>query len=136
MLDAAGYLARVFEVLRRHDVSVDVISTSEVSVSLTVDPRHRKHLDAAVAELEKVAQVRRWENQAIVAVVGEGMQVKPGVAAQVFAVMGEAGINIELISQGASELNITFVIEDAQAERAMRELHAAFLSGKQRTLQK
>lgn len=134
MLDAAGYLAHVFEVLRRHDVSVDVISTSEVSVSLTVDPRHRRHLDRAVTELEKVAQVRLWDGQAIVAVVGEGMQVKPGVAARVFDVMGSAGINIELISQGASELNITFVVEDAQADRAMRELHTAFLSGKQRKL--
>ena len=135
MLDAAGYLARVFEVLRRHEVSVDVISTSEVSVSLTVDPKHRKQLAAAAAELQKVAQVRLWENKAIVAVVGEGMQVKPGVAAQVFGVMGSAGVNIELISQGASELNITFVVEDAQADHAMRELHAAFLSGKQRPLQ-
>lgn len=134
MLDAAGYLARVFDVLERHDVSVDVISTSEVSVSLTVDPRHRRHLERAVPELEKVAQVKLEDHQAIVAVVGEGMQVKPGVAAQVFGVMGQAGINIELISQGASELNITFVVEDAQADRAMRELHAAFLSGKQRRL--
>lgn len=132
MLDAAGYLARVFEVLRRHDVSVDVISTSEVSVSLTVDPRHSKQLDAALEELGKVASVRRWENKAIVAVVGEGMQVQPGVAARVFNVMGNAGINIEMISQGASELNITFVVEDAQADDAMRALHAEFLAGKQR----
>ena len=132
MLDAAGYLARVFEVLRRHDVSVDVISTSEVSVSLTVDSRHAKQLDAAVEELGKVSTIRRWENKAIVAVVGEGMQVRPGVAARVFSVMGRAGVNIEMISQGASELNITFVVEDDQADDAMRALHAEFLAGKQR----
>lgn len=134
MLDAAGYLARVFEVLRRHEVSVDVISTSEVSISLTVDSRHRPQLDDALEEMSKVATVKLWENKAIVAVVGEGMQVNPGVAARVFAVMGRAGVNIEMISQGASELNITFVVEDAQADQALQALHAEFLSGKQRQL--
>lgn len=134
MLDAAGYLVRVFAALERHEVSVDTIATSEVSISLTVDSRHRGQLDAALKELDDVATIKRWENKAIVAVVGEGMQVKPGVAAQVFGVMGRAGINIEMISQGASELNITFLVEDAQADDAMRALHAEFLSGKQRSL--
>src|SRR5690606_992999 len=100
--------------------------------SLTVESKQKRPLDAALDELEKVATVKRWEDKAIVAVVGEGMQVQPGVAARVFAVMGRAGINIEMISQGASELNITFLVEDAEADRAMQALHAEFLSGQQR----
>jgi aspartate kinase len=127
MVDAEGYLARVFEVLRRHGVSVDAIATSEVSISLTVDTRFRAALDQALADLGTIATVRVSDGRAIVAVVGEGMRVHPGVAARVFGVLGKAGVNIEMISQGASELNITFVVEDAQADHAMRELHAEFL---------
>jgi aspartate kinase len=132
MLDAAGYLSRVFETLREHDVSVDVIATSEVSISLTIESRDLAALERAKDELEEFATVKMWPGKAIVAVVGEGMQVKPGVAARIFGVMGQAGINIEMISQGASELNITFVVEDQDAERAMQALHAEFLAGKQR----
>jgi aspartate kinase len=128
MLGAEGYLARVFQVLHRHGVSVDVLATSEVSLSLTVDARFRGRLDAALAELREIATLRVSEDRAIVAVVGEGMKVHPGVAARVFGVLGRAGVNIEMISQGASELNITFVVEDAQADRAMRELHGEFLT--------
>jgi aspartokinase len=62
-----------------------------------------------------------------VAVVGEGMRVHPGVAARIFGVLGRAGVNIEMISQGASELNITFVVQDGDADRAMRELHAELI---------
>jgi aspartate kinase len=134
MLDAAGYLQHVFDVLRRHDVSVDVIATSEVSISLTVDGQERPRLDTALEDLRKVATVRVWESKAIVAVVGEGMQIVPGIAARIFNVMGEAGINIEMISQGASELNVTFVVEDQMADLAMQKLHATFLAGQQRAI--
>jgi aspartate kinase len=134
MLDSAGYLARVFDTLQKHDVGVDVIATSEVSISLTIEARHLAALERAKGDLGRVAAVKTWPDKAIVAVVGEGMQIKAGVAAEIFGVMGNAGINIELISQGASELNITFVVEDAQAEHAMRALHEAFLAGKQRAV--
>jgi aspartate kinase len=133
MLDAEGYLSRVFDVLAAHDVSVDVLATSEVSISLTVDRRYEDGLKRALKELRREAHTTIYRDRSIICVVGEGMSVRPGVAGQVFGVMGAEGINIELISQGASELNITFVVKDAQADRALKALHEHFLAGRQRT---
>jgi len=130
MLDAEGYMAELFLCFRRHGVCVDSIATSEVSVSLTVDARYREALDRALVELGKVATIRVYPERAIVCVVGEGMDFKPGVAGRIFSVMGAAGVNIDMISQGSSELNVTFVVEDKDADRALRALHAEFLAPK------
>ncbi len=129
MLDAEGYLAWVFGVLAKHDVNVDCLATSEVSVSLTVDGRYEKELKESFKELRHYARVAVHRGRSIICVVGEGMRVQPGVAGEVFSVIGREGINIELISQGASELNLSFVVADADAERALRALHDRFLKG-------
>jgi aspartate kinase len=134
MLDAPGYLSEIFGCLARHHVSIDAVSTSEVSVTLAVDPRWKEALEAPLVELRKIAQVRLWPDRALVCVVGEGMQLTPGVAGRIFDVVGAAGINIDMISQGASELNVTFVVKQEDAEKAMRVLHETFLSGQQRAL--
>lgn len=131
MLDAEGYLAWVFGVLAKHDVNVDCLATSEVSVSLTVDGRYEEELKESLKELRQYARVAMHRGRSIICVVGEGIRVRPGVAGEVFSVMGSEGINIELISQGASELNLTFVVADAQADRALRALHDRFLKGQQ-----
>jgi aspartate kinase len=131
MLDAEGYLAWLFGVLAKHDVSVDCLATSEVSVSLTVDKRYEPHLKEVLKELRHYARVAVQRGRSIICVVGEGMRVQPGVAGEVFGVMGREGINIELISQGASELNLTFVVADMHADRALCALHDRFLKGQQ-----
>ena len=131
MLDAEGYLAWVFGVLAKHDVNVDCLATSEVSVSLTVDKRYEQHVKEATKELRHYARVTSHRGRSIICVVGEGMRVRPGVAGEVFGVIGRERINIELISQGASELNLTFVVADAQAEHALRALHDRFLKAQQ-----
>ncbi len=119
MLLAHGYAARVFSVFERHAVPVDVIATSEVSISITVDAK--APLAALVRDLSAFAEVSVLTDLAVVSVVGRKLRSTPRVAASVFAALGE--INVVLISQGASETNLTFVVEAKDAPEALRRLH-------------
>jgi aspartate kinase len=121
MLLAYGFLARVFEVFGRHHVVVDLVTTSEVSISVTVDDATR--LDEAVAELEAIGNVEVRRGLAMVAVVGEGAPRRVGLAGHVFTLLGGVGIPVEMISQGASRVNLSFVVADEDADRAVRLLH-------------
>jgi aspartate kinase len=121
MLLAHGFLARVFEVFGRHRVVVDLVTTSEVSISVTVDDEAR--LPEAIAELEGIGHVEVRPGLAVVAVVGEGAPRRIGLAGQVFTLLGGVGIAIEMISQGASRVNLSFVIREQDADRAVRLLH-------------
>jgi aspartate kinase len=134
MLDAEGYLARLFGTLARHHVSVDCLATSEVSVSLTTEQRYLPALERALEEMADEARATILTGRSIVCVVGEGMKRAPGIAGRIFGVVGREGINVELISQGASELNLTFVVPDEHADRILVELHAEFLEGRQRSV--
>lgn len=127
MLMAHGFLARVFEVFERFKKSVDVVVTSEVGVSLTVD--NNEHLDAIVAEVARFADVKVEKNKVVFCVVGERMKLTKGVAARVFDALADAGVNIELISQGGSEINLTFVVDEHDVHRTVRSLHTQFFSG-------
>jgi len=119
MLLAHGYAARVFSVFERHGVPVDVIATSEVSISITVDGQ--APLVALVRDLAEFAEVSVLRDLAVVSVVGRKLRSTPRVAASVFAALGD--VNVVLISQGASETNLTFVVEAKDAPEALRRLH-------------
>jgi aspartate kinase len=121
MLDAYGFLARVFEIFGRHHVVVDLVTTSEVSISVTVDDASR--LDRAIADLESIGRVEVRRGLAVVALVGEGAPTQVGLAGHVFTLLGGVGIAIEMISQGASRVNLSFVIREDEADRAVRLLH-------------
>ncbi len=108
MLMAHGFLKSIFDAFDRHRVSVDVVSTSEVSVSLTVDSNEA--IPALAADLAKLADVKYEGRKAIVCLVGENLRETPGIAARVFNELSD--VNIRMISQGASEINLTFVIEE------------------------
>lgn len=125
MLGAYGFLRRLFEVFDRHETIVDVVTTSEVSVSMSVEDAGA--LDAIVADLKPFAAAVVERNRAIVCVVGEGLRWTPGVAGRVFSTISD--INVLLISQGASNVNLTFVVEEGRAVEAVRRLHAAFFEG-------
>jgi len=124
MLGAHGFLKAIFDVFDKHQCSIDVVSTSEVSVSLTVDSNEA--IPAIAADLEKIADVKYAGRNAIICLVGENIRETPQIAAQVFAALGE--INVRMISQGASEINITFVIGEDDVLEAMRRLHKAFFT--------
>lgn len=122
MLGAYGFLRAIFEVFDRHRTAVDIVATSEVSVSLTVDDT--EHLASIVEELEGLGEVRVEPGHAILCVVGEGLRGTSGIAARVFGTL--ADVNVALISQGASAINLTFVVDEAAAPEAVRRLHGAF----------
>jgi aspartate kinase len=123
MLAQSGFLAKLFEVFARHQVSVDLIATAEVSVSLTVEAD--APLKKLQADLDTFAKVEVAEGRAIVAVVGERLKATPGLAGRAFAALG--GINVEMISMGANEINLSLVLEKDQAPEALRRLHAALI---------
>jgi aspartate kinase len=124
MLGAHGFLKSIFDVFDRHRCAVDVVSTSEVSVSVTVDSNEA--IPAIAADLDKLADVKYSGRNAIVCLVGEAIRETAGVAAKVFGALGE--INVRMISQGASEINITFVIDEADVPEAVRRLHNVFFA--------
>jgi aspartate kinase len=124
MLLAHGFLKAIFEVFDRHRVSVDVVSTSEVSVSVTVDSN--ESIPALAADLAKLADVKYEGRKAIVCVVGENLRDKPGVAARVFGELSD--VQIRMISQGASEINLTFVIEEDDVPQVVKRLHSTFFA--------
>src|SRR5262245_8163755 len=121
MLLAHGFLARVFEIFGRHHVVVDLVTTSEVSISVTVDDTSR--LESVIADLEGIGRVEVREGLAVVAVVGEGAPTHVGLPGHVFTLLGGVGIGVEMISQGASRVNLSFVVREEHADRAVRLLH-------------
>jgi len=124
MLLAHGFLRAIFEAFDRHRVPVDVVSTSEVSVSLTVDSN--ESIPALAADLAKLADVKCEGRKAIVCLVGENLRETPGIAARVFGELSD--VKIRMISQGASEINLTFVIEEDEVPQVIRRLHKVFFS--------
>jgi aspartate kinase len=122
MLMAHGFLRRIFEVFDRFETPVDMLATSEVSVSLTID--NTRSLDAIRAELETFAEVSIEANHAIVCLVGENIRRVPAVAARVFCALKD--IPVRMVSQGASLLNISLVIPAADVARAVESLHWEF----------
>jgi aspartate kinase len=124
MLMAHGFLRRIFEIFDRFETPVDMLATSEVSVSLTID--NTLALAAIRDEIEHFAEVSVEEDQAIVCMVGDNIRHTPGIAARAFGALG--GINIRMISQGASRLNISVVVAAADLKRAVESLHREFFS--------
>lgn len=122
MLGAYGFLRSLFEVFDRHRTAVDVVTTSEVSVSLSLDDT--SSLPAIVADLEKLGSVSVEEGRAILCVVGEGLRSTPGIAARIFSTISD--INVSLISQGASRINLTFAVEEARVRETVQRLHREF----------
>jgi aspartate kinase len=124
MLMAHGFLRRIFEIFDRHHTSVDMVSTSEVSVSLTVD--NKENVPAIVQDLREFSEVNTEDSQAIVCLVGENIRYTPGIAGRAFRVLSQK--NIRMISQGASLLNLGFVISDNDVEDCVTALHEEFFS--------
>jgi aspartate kinase len=125
MLGAPGFLARMSRVFKEHQVEIDMIATSEVSVSLTVN--EDKRLDQVIRDLERFADVTVSRgDKAIVCVVGHGLSKTKGVAGKVFSALAQSDVNVDLISQGASKINIGFVVSNDAVVPAVRSLHAAF----------
>ena len=127
MLGAYGFLRALFEVFDRHRMVVDVVTTSEVSVSLSLDDADA--LPAIVEELGQLGTVNVKKGQAIICVVGEGLRGTPGVVARAFSTISD--INVSLISQGASPINFTFVVYEGRVQEVVTRLHEEFFATKE-----
>ena len=119
MLGAYGFLRALFEVFDRHHTAVDVVTTSEVSVSLSLD--ESSALPELVPDLEKLGTVEIEAHRTIISVVGEGLRNTPGIAARVFSVIQD--INVSMISVGASSVNLTFMVDEPHAIEAITRMH-------------
>jgi len=124
MLLAHGFLKSVFDVFDKHKCAIDMVSTSEVSISVTVDSKEA--LPAICEELGRIADVKYESNKALICLVGEDIRGHSGIAAQVFGAISH--VNIRMISQGASEINMSFMINEEDVDEAIRSLHNKFFA--------
>ena len=124
MLMAYGFLRRVFEVFERYTTAVDVVTTSEVTVSVTVDDR--RHLEAIVEALSEFSQVSVDHEMALLCAVGDRLRSEPAIAARAVGVLEE--VPLRMISQAASRRNITVILRQADLPHAMNRLHEEFFS--------
>jgi aspartate kinase len=125
MLARHGFLSRIAEVFDRHSLSIDMISTSEVSISLTPDDPN-VDLAPLVADLEKFAEVQLVEGRGMVSVVGDRLDRDGKVVAEILTGVAALGAPIQMISYGATRTNLTFLIPDAQLPDVVRALHARY----------
>ena len=119
MLLAHGFLRRVFEVFEKYKTSIDMISTSEVAVSVTIDDD--KRLDEIVTELKDFGTIEVDKNQSIICVVGNGLAEKEGVLNEVFHSL--AVVPIRMVSYGGSHNNISILVETSQKNKALNLLN-------------
>ena len=130
MLMSHGYLKAVFDVFDKYKCVIDMVSTSEVSISLSVDSNQQ--LPQICAELAKIADVKMEGHKALVCLVGEDIRGHNGIAGQVFSAISH--VNVRMISQGASEINMSFMIDEEDVEEAVRSLHEHFFANPDETV--
>lgn len=123
MLGAAGFLAHIFNNFLKWNVCIDVIATSEVSVSCTVSGKEK--LEGLVQDLSKACDVSVRKERAIVTVICD-VEHSSAILASGFEALADEGINVQMISQGASKVNISFIVNDAEADRTVQILHQAY----------
>ncbi|KAJ3218141.1 Aspartokinase [Dinochytrium kinnereticum] len=125
-----GFFAQIFSTLDKFGIVVDLISTSEVHVSMALNPNiSQKRLESAMAELIKCGTVDTIPDMAILSLVGREMRNSVGIASLMFSTLAKHKVNIEMISQGASEINISCVIEEKMAQEALRAVHDSCVLG-------
>lgn len=121
MLGAAGFLAEAFGVLKKHGVVVDMIATSEVSVSFTTS--RREPLDQALDDLQRLGEVNIAGGKTVLVVVGQGLATRVGSGASILQAMADAGVNVEMISFALESISLTMLVADAEIRNAVVVLH-------------
>ncbi len=122
MLGSYGFMSALFQVFERFRTVIDVISTSEVSVALTLD--NTGQIEKIVKELERLGDVEVEHNYAVICIVGEGLRESSGLASKIFSTIDD--VNISLISHGASSVNLTFVVKESEVAEVIGRLHGKF----------
>ncbi|MCF7861912.1 aspartate kinase [Candidatus Woesearchaeota archaeon] len=122
MLDAHGFISKIFKVFDDLKISVDMVATSEVSVSITLDGENGCRYDV-IAELSKLGEVKCESDNAIICVVGDGIEDNPRLKGRIINAITSNDIIIKMISQGASSINVGLVVKGSDAEKAAKLLH-------------
>ena len=125
MLLAHGFLQQVFEIFARHRTSVDVVATSEVSVSVTIDDP--SHLEALLTDLATLGDVSIERNRGVVAIVGSGISDKGGAMGR--ALLALSSLKVHMMSLSATGINLTVIVDGPKVPEAMKKLHDEFFSG-------
>jgi aspartate kinase len=123
MLGQYGFLAEVFSIFARYNISIDMVATSEVSVSLTLDTNY--DLTEVKKELSKIAQVEVKTGKAIVSIIGN-VRRSSEILVRAFRICQFIGVTVQMISQGASKVNIGFIVNDTEAAEVVKALHLDF----------
>lgn len=124
MLGSYGFMSAVFQVFERYRTVIDVISTSEVSIALTLD--NTAEIEKIVADLSRLGDVEAEPGYAVICVVGDGLRESTGMASKVFSTIDD--VNVALVSHGASAVNLTFVVKEDAAADVIRNLHGQFFT--------
>jgi aspartate kinase len=124
MLQQHGFLAKVFRLAADHEVDVDLVATSEISITMTAD--RADHLPAFCDKLSALGEVSVESDHALICVVGQGIAEHHGIAAKVLSTLAEINVKVRVISQGAIKVNIGLVIDQVDLQRAVSALHARF----------
>ena len=125
MLGSYGFMSALFQIFERYRTVIDVISTSEVSVALTLD--NTAELEKIAADLGRLGDVEVEPGYAVICVVGEGLRASTGMASKIFSTIDD--VSIALVSHGASSVNLTFVVHEEDAASVIRKLHSSFFMG-------
>lgn len=132
MLGQYGFLGKVFEVLNKHKVIVDMVATSEVSVSFTLDPSRiwtkemmDTELKATLEEFNELAETSVRNGVSIISLICN-VERSSEILERVFKVLGSKRVNVQMISQGASKTNISVIIDSSVSEDCVRAIHAEF----------
>jgi len=123
MLGQYGFLAEVFSCFAKHSLSVDMVATSEVSISITLDSGY--DLAALKKDLSRIASVEIKTGKAIVTIIGD-VRRSSEILSHVFKTCYLLGVQVQMVSQGASKVNISFIVNDKQAADVVKGLHSDF----------
>jgi len=136
MLGQYGFLARVFAVLNNHKLSVDMMATSDVSVSVTLDPvkfwdreLEDEELAALSEELSQYAHLNVKKGYTILSLIGQSADNSSQTLARAFHALTQAGVNVVMVSKGASKVNVSLVVDGKDGDSALRVLHEEFFAG-------
>ena len=129
MLGMEGFMAKLFAIFEKHHIVIDMITTSEVSVSLTTNVTDPAKLESLKKDLQEMPSRTEIQTaKCIFAVVGEGMKNAVGLAARTFKAVSSVGVSLQMISQGASEINITFLVDNSEIKKVNEALHREFFA--------
>lgn len=121
MLMQYGFLEKIFRVFARYKIVIDMIATSEVSVSITTD--RKLYLGEALKKISKFAQIKQQDKQAVVCVIGEDIKRMQGISGDIFFALKYNSIEVKMISQGATRTNIAFLVDNSDVKKSVRILH-------------